>query len=118
MLTKMTKNFINGQTLKYYFSDMKVRVDDQNYVVFDPKIGARIIELRLAGKTIIKGEYNGLGNSDYLMYPWVNRIEKVPYQVEHPYNDGNGIPIHGLYVDSPRNISVFSLSAESVGIEL
>lgn len=118
MLTKLTKRFVNSHGLKYYFSDMKVRVDDHNYAVFDPKIGARIVELRLEGKTIITGEKSGLGNSCYLMYPWVNRIGKVPYQTENPYNDGNGIPLHGLYVDSPRNIQVFPLSAESIGIEL
>jgi hypothetical protein len=116
MLRKVAKTLVNSHTLKFYFSDMKVGVDEQNYVVFDPKIGARIIELRLAGRVIIKGEYNGLGNADYLMFPWVNRIEKVPYQAEHPYTDGNGLPIHGLYVDSPRNITVFPISAESIGI--
>lgn len=45
------------------------------------------------------------------MFPWVNRIEEVPYKdIQHPYKDGNGLPIHGLYVDSPREATVFSIS--------
>lgn len=38
--------------------------------------------------------------------------------MEHPYNDSNGLPIHGLYVDSPRNATIFSLAEDSIGIEL
>lgn len=98
---------------------MKVKVDESNYVIFNPQIGGRVIELKLAGKQIIKGKYHGLDNSSYLMFPWVNRIEKVPYpNIEHPYKDGNGLPIHGLYVDSPRNATIFSISEESIGIEM
>lgn len=102
----------------YNYSDMKVKVDEQNYVVFNPQIGGRIIELRLAGKQIIKGQYHGLDNSSYLMFPWVNRIEKVPFDLQHPYTDDNGLPIHGLYVDSPRQTTVFTINSDSVGIEM
>ena len=34
------------------------------------------------------------------MYPWVNRVEKNPYtDKESPFKDGNGIPLHGFYVN-------------------
>ena len=53
------------------------------------------------------------------MFPWVNRIEKVPFpNVQHIYKDGNGIPLHGLYVDSPRKVQISTISADSIGIEL
>ena len=58
----------------YNFSSMKLKIDEQNYLVIDPAKGARVVELRLEGRQIIKGELSGLGNSSYLMYPWVNRI--------------------------------------------
>ena len=53
---------------------MKLKIDEQNYLVIDPAKGARVVELKLEGRQIIKGELSGLGNSSYLMYPWVNRI--------------------------------------------
>ena len=111
MIKRAYLALLQSSTRYYKFSDMKIKVNEENYLVLDPKIGARVLELKLAGKKIIKGELHGLGNSSYLMFPWVNRIETVPFlNVQHPYTDSNGLPIHGLYVDSPRNVTIFSVS--------
>lgn len=119
MLANICKRVAGSFSSYNYFSDMKVKIDEQNYVIFNPQIGGRIIELRLAGKQIIKGQYKELSNGNYLMFPWVNRIEKVPYaNIEHPYKDDNSLPIHGLYVDSPRNATVFSISEGNIGIQM
>lgn len=104
-------------TCFYNFTDMKVQLDQQNFLVFDPQIGGRVVELRLAGKQIIKGQHSELSNGNYLMFPWVNRIEQLPSpSLKHPYTDSNGLPIHGLYVDSHRNATVFAISEDSIRI--
>jgi hypothetical protein len=87
---------------------MKVSVDELNYLVLDPVNRGRVVELKLQGSTVIEGKEEGTGNGCYLMYPWVNRVEKVPYPGVYPqYTDGNGIPLHGLYVDDPRKADIF-----------
>ena len=58
MLKKITQKLTRTCKLFYNFSDMKVKVDDQNYLVFNPQIGGRIIELHLAGKLIINGQHS------------------------------------------------------------
>jgi galactose mutarotase-like enzyme len=52
------------------------------------------------------------------MFPWVNRIEENPFlPVESEHFDGNGIPLHGLYVNDQREITV-SPSENTVTVEL
>lgn len=52
------------------------------------------------------------------MYPWVNRVEVNPFlPVQSEYFDGNGIPLHGLYVNDKRDITV-TPSADGITIEL
>lgn len=39
------------------------------------------------------------------MFPWVNRVEENPFlPVKSEYFDGNGLPLHGLYVNAKRDI--------------
>ena len=53
------------------------------------------------------------------MYPWVNRVLKVPFEkATDVHTDDNGIPLHGLYVNSPRKATVFPISSERIGIEM
>ena len=52
------------------------------------------------------------------MYPWVNRVEQNPFPIESEYKDGNGIPLHGLYVNDKREITVKPLSADSIIVEM
>jgi len=54
---------------------MKIKVDDNNFVVINLDRGGRIVELVLAGHLIIKGNAVDTGSGNYLLYPWVNRIE-------------------------------------------
>jgi hypothetical protein len=58
MITRLTNNAVRYYRQYFYFSDMKVKVDEHNYLVFDPQIGARIIELKLSGRLIIKGQHS------------------------------------------------------------
>ena len=57
MLKNITKRITQSLTNLNYIKDMKVKIDELNYVVFNPQIGGRIIELKLQGKQIIKGEH-------------------------------------------------------------
>lgn len=37
------------------------------------------------------------------MFPWVNRVEHNPYSNnKYAHFDDNGLPLHGLSVNSPR----------------
>ena len=43
------------------------------------------------------------------MFPWVGRLESdtikpLEITVEPLFRDGNGLPIHGLYANTPRKI--------------
>ena len=57
MLSNITKRITQSLANLNYIKDMKVKIDELNYVVFNPLIGGRIIELKLQGKQIIKGEH-------------------------------------------------------------
>lgn len=82
---------------------MKLQVDQDNLVVLDLERGGRIIELVLAGRLIIKGDAEDTGSGNFLLYPWVNRIEKSPFEdMDIPYKDAQGLPLHGFYVNEPR----------------
>lgn len=85
---------------------MRVKLDDENWMELNPK-SARIVRLHLAGKTVLQQTEEGLGSGSYLMFPWVNRVEKNPFlPVQGDYFDGNGLPLHGLYVDDQRDITI------------
>jgi aldose 1-epimerase len=49
-------------------------------------------------------------SGSFLMFPWVNRLEPNPWAREpfypstHWLTDGNGIPLHGLYHNLPRQL--------------
>jgi hypothetical protein len=59
---------------------MKVKLDAQNYLVLN-SVSGRIQELHLSGVTVMKQNEEGLGSGNYLMFPWVNRVEKNPFPV-------------------------------------
>jgi len=54
---------------------MLLKLDSDNYLILDIEKGGRILELKLIGKIIIKANSTDLGSGNYLMYPWVNRVE-------------------------------------------
>jgi hypothetical protein len=82
-------------------------------------ISGRIIELHLAGKTVLVETDKGTGSGCFLMYPWVNRVEENPFlPVQSEYFDGNGLPIHGLYVNDKRDITMLAPSHEYVVVDL
>ncbi|CAD8203752.1 unnamed protein product [Paramecium pentaurelia] len=64
----------------------------------------KILELWMSGHLIIEGKEfeDVLGNGCYLMYPWVNRLSDK--NVQHKFHDSNGYPLHGLYVNTEREI--------------
>lgn len=39
------------------------------------------------------------------MYPWVNRLQKEQSLYQPVFKDGNGLPLHGVAVNTPVNIS-------------
>ncbi len=85
---------------------MRVKLDDENYFDFHTKSG-RISRLHLAGKTVLLQTDEGTGSGCFLMFPWVNRVETNPFlPVSSEYYDGNGLPLHGLYVNDQRDITV------------
>jgi galactose mutarotase-like enzyme len=53
---------------------MKIKVDENNFVVINLERGGRIVELVLGGRLIIQGNTSDTGSGNYLLYPWVNRI--------------------------------------------
>lgn len=51
--------------------------------------------------------YYDLGSGNYLMYPWVSRLEKEQAPYSTPiFKDGNGIAIHGMALNLPMKLSV------------
>ena len=72
--------------------------------------------LKLDGITVIKALPDGgfLGSGSYLMYPWVNRLEKYH---KKEFEDGAGLPLHGLYATKKRNL-VRSQSGDTITLEL
>jgi len=57
-------------------------------------------------------------SGSFLMFPWVNRLEPNPwartpfYPSTHWLTDGNGIPLHGLYHNLPRELIEEELGEE------
>lgn len=96
---------------------MKIAIDGDNYLVLNPDSG-RLTHVTLGGNTVLTQNEDGLGAGNYLMYPWVNRVEKNPFTIESEYKDGNNIPLHGLFVNNNREITVKPLSANSIIVEM
>lgn len=65
--------------------------------------GGKVMLLKLDGVTVIQADPTGsfLGSGSYLMYPWVNRVEKYH---KKEFEDGAGLPLHGLYATRKRNL--------------
>lgn len=57
---------------------MRVRLDAENSMVVDT-ISGRIRELQLSGKVVMKQSDEGTGSGNFLMFPWVNRVEVNPF---------------------------------------
>lgn len=55
--------------------NMKIAIDQYNYVKIAPEVGGRIVELVLLGRTVIKGEkpYCDTSTGSFLMFPWVSK---------------------------------------------
>ena len=55
--------------------NMKIAIDQYNYVKIAPEVGGRIVELMLLGRTVIKGEqpYCDTSAGSFLMFPWVSK---------------------------------------------
>lgn len=53
---------------------MRVRLDAENSMVLDTNSG-RIRELQLSGKVVMRQSDGGTGSGNFLMFPWVNRVE-------------------------------------------
>jgi aldose 1-epimerase len=75
--------------------------------------GGKILFLELNSIVIIQAdlEEDFYLSGSYLLFPWVNRISsptiKLPQkeiQLANYKTDQNGLPIHGLYAQSPRKI--------------
>jgi galactose mutarotase-like enzyme len=95
---------------------MEIKVDSENHLTLNPKTG-RILQLRLHGKTVIKQAAENTGSGNFLMFPWVNRVEDNPFTVLSEYFDGNVNPIHGLYVNDARHITV-TPTEHGISVEL
>lgn len=92
----------------------------QSSAEFDLSCGAKLRKLILTdlktGKTHVvisdsTGDDNHLGGGSYLMYPWVNRLRSTEIKlkddkltVEPKFKDGNGLPLHGLFANTPRKV--------------
>jgi hypothetical protein len=65
------------------------------------------MKLVLGGVTVIEAKepFDDLGSGSYLMYPWVNRLEKPQAPYSPQFIDGNGLPLHGIVVNTPMSIS-------------
>jgi hypothetical protein len=57
---------------------MKIAIDDHNFLILHPGSG-RISNLTLSGKKVLAQTDEGTGSGMFLMYPWVNRVEKNPF---------------------------------------
>lgn len=57
---------------------MRVRLDAENSMVLDTNSG-RIRELQLSGKVVMRQSDEGTGSGNFLMFPWVNRVEVNPF---------------------------------------
>ena len=64
-------------------------------------MSGRIRELKLDGNIIISSRepLNATSSDCYLMYPWVNRLEKPHPNMTEEFKDGNGYAIHGILVN-------------------
>lgn len=82
----------------------------------DLQHGGKVLLLKLDGVTVIKAQpsYSFLASGSYLMYPWVNRLEKYD---KKEFVDGAGLPLHGLYATRKRNL-VRSETSNGVVLEL
>lgn len=57
---------------------MRVRLDADNSLILDTNSG-RIRELQLSGKVVMRQSDEGTGSGNFLMFPWVNRVEVNPF---------------------------------------
>lgn len=98
---------------------MLIKLDHENTLKIDPARGGRLLEVRLSGRVVLRGDREGLGSGCYLMYPWVNRIEKMPWaDIEPSYTDGNQLPLHGMFVDEPRTVEITVPALGSISIAM
>jgi len=82
----------------------------------DLQHGGKVLLLKLDGVTVIKALPTGkfLGSGSYLMYPWVNRLEKYHKKA---FEDAEGLPLHGLYASTKRSLARRA-SPDSIAVEL
>jgi galactose mutarotase-like enzyme len=98
---------------------MLIKLDHQNTLRIDPTRGGRLLEVRLGGRIVLRGDRETLGSGCYLMYPWVNRIEKMPWaDIEPSFTDDNKLPLHGMFVNEARTVEITVPAPGSLAITM